>query len=112
MKYKVINEMQDVDFDKPKWVKTVNSFDTLEEAKEECRHVMEHSTVRYCKILHADSTEHASITEVLEEVYCQPTEGMSDEDQLIRLKELGCDDDVFITTNIRTGETSVIVKHN
>ena len=49
--------MQDVDFDSPKWVKTVNSFDTLEEAKEECRHVMEHSTVRYCKILHADSTE-------------------------------------------------------
>jgi len=63
------------------------------------------------KILHPDSTEHASITEVLENVYCQPTEGMSDADKLERLKELGCDDDVFITTNINTGETSISGKH-
>jgi len=56
MKYIVINEMQDVDFDSPKWMKTVNSFDTLEEAEEEYRHVMEHSTVKYCKILHKNST--------------------------------------------------------
>jgi hypothetical protein len=112
MKYTVIHEMQDVDFDNPKWVKTSNSFDTLEEAQEEYRHVMEHSTVRYCKILHPDSTEHASITEVLEQVYCQPTKGMNDTDKLERLKELGCDDDVFITTNINTGETSVIIKHS
>ena len=63
------------------------------------------------KILHQDSTEHASITEVLEEVYCQPTQGMSDDDKLTRLKELGCDDDVFIATNINTSETYVIVKH-
>lgn len=56
MEYTVINEMQDVDFDSPKWVKTVNSFDTLEEAEEEYRHVMEHSTVKYCKILHKNST--------------------------------------------------------
>ena len=64
------------------------------------------------KILHQDSTEHASITEVLEQVYCQPTTGMSDTDKLARLKELGCDDDVFIATDIRTGKTSVIVKHS
>jgi len=63
------------------------------------------------KILHPDSTEHSSITEVLENVYCQPTEGMSEADKLARLKELGCDDDVFIVTDIRTGETSVVVKH-
>ena len=64
------------------------------------------------KILNPDSTEHASITEVLEEVYCQPTKGMSEADKLARLKELGCDDDIFISTDIRTGETSVIVKHS
>jgi len=64
------------------------------------------------EILHPDSTEHASITEVLENVYCQPTKGMSEADKLERLKELGCDDDVFIATDIRTGETSIIVKHN
>jgi len=63
-------------------------------------------------ILHENSTEHSTITEVLEDVYGQPTEGMSDIDKLDRLKELGCDDDVFITTNINTGETSVIVKHS
>ena len=64
------------------------------------------------KLLHEDSTEHASINEVLEEVYCQPIEGMSDTDKLTRLEELGCDDDVFISTNINTGETLIIVKHN
>ena len=64
------------------------------------------------EIIHPDSTEHASITEVLENVYCQPTEGMSDADKLNRLQELACDDDVFLCANINTGETSIIVKHN
>ena len=64
------------------------------------------------KILNPDSTEHASITEVLENVYCQTTKGMSEADKLARLKELGCGDDIFISTDIRTGETSVIVKHS
>ena len=63
------------------------------------------------KILHENTTEHSSITEVLEDVYCQPTKGMSDEGKLVRLRELSSDDDVFIAVNINTGETSVIVKH-
>ena len=63
------------------------------------------------KILHENTTEHSSIAEVLEEVYCQSTQEMSDKDKLVRLKELGCDDEIFIATNINTGETSVIVKH-
>ena len=51
MNYTVINEMQDVDFDNPQLVKTANSFNTLEEAQEEFRHVLEHSTVKYCTII-------------------------------------------------------------
>jgi len=82
--------------------------------REYMRHVIQArtNTKMNTEILHPDSTEHASIDEVLERVYCQPTEGMSDADKLARLKELGCDDDVFLCTNINTGETSIIVKHN
>ena len=64
------------------------------------------------KILHEDSTEHSTITEVLEDVYCQPTEGMNEATKLARLTELACDDDVFLVRNLQTTEFTIIVKHN
>jgi len=64
------------------------------------------------KILHEDSTEHATITEVLEEVYCQPTEGMTEAEMLARLKELGCDDDIFFVIHLQTAGFTILVKHN
>ena len=64
------------------------------------------------KILHEDSTEHSTITEVLEEVYCQPTEGMTEGDKLTRLKELGCDDDIFFVIHLQTSGFTILVKHN
>lgn len=64
------------------------------------------------KILHEDTVEYTTVTEVLEEVYCQPTEGMTEGDKLTRLRELGCDDDVFVATDVQTGDMAILVKHN
>ena len=63
------------------------------------------------KVLNENSTEHKSISDALQDVYCQPTDGMTEEAQIERLKELGGDDEVYLAVNLFTNETIVIIKH-
>jgi hypothetical protein len=62
-------------------------------------------------VLNENSTEHKSISDALQDVYCQPTDGMTEEDKIERLKELGADDEVYLAVNLLTNETIVIIKH-
>ena len=63
------------------------------------------------KVLNENSTEHKSISDALKDVYCQPTDGMTEEAKIERLKELGADDEVYLAVNLLSKETIVIIKH-